>query len=55
MNTLIGNPERVEQHFAEEAWFSYLNRHLWQSGVISKKEYECMVEKIAARSPRTKR
>lgn len=55
MNTLTGNPGRTEILFAEEAWLSYLNRQLWQSGVISKKEYECMVEKIAARSSRTKR
>ena len=55
MNSLIGNSERAEQQFAEEAWLKYLNKSLWQSGVISTKEYECMIEKIAVRSSRTKR
>ena len=55
MNSLIGNSERAEQHFAEEAWLTYLNKSLWQSGVISTKEYEYMIEKIAAKSSRLKR
>ena len=55
MNKLIGNPEKEEQQFAEEAWYSYLNKYLLQTGVISMKEYECMIEKIAAKFSRLAR
>ena len=47
--------ERAERLFAEEEWLMYMNRYLCQTGIISAKEYECMVEKIAARSSRLKK
>lgn len=46
--------ERVERLFAEKEWLMYMNRYLLQSGIISCKEYECMVEKIAARTSKKK-
>lgn len=44
----MSNEER-EARFAEEVWLNYFNKYLFESGVISEKEYKKMTEKIAAR------
>ena len=46
----MSNKER-EKSFADQAWLNYFNKYLFESGVISEKEYKKMVEKIAARKP----
>ena len=38
----------IEKNFIEEAWLMYFNRHLFENGVISAKEYKCMVDKISS-------
>jgi len=49
LNKTSADSERLEQKFSKEAWLRYFNGYLLKSGTISQKEYERMVEKIAAR------
>ena len=51
----VCNGEVREQRFAEQAWLTYFNRYLREAGSITSKQYECMVEKIAARGSKMKR
>jgi hypothetical protein len=46
----MSNEER-EERFAEEAWLNYFNKYLFESGVISEREYKKMTEKIATKKP----
>ena len=42
--------EEREKRFAEDAWLNYFNRHLFENGTISEKEYKKMIEKITMRT-----
>ena len=41
--------EMREIKFAEDVWLNYFNRHLFEQGTISEKQYKKMTEKIATR------
>lgn len=48
MGKVITDEER-EKRMAEDIWLNYFNRYLYESNIISEKEYKRMTEKIAAR------
>ena len=39
----------ADRRFAEYTWLNYFNRYLFESGVISEKDYKRMTEKISIR------
>ena len=41
--------EERELRLSEDFWLNYFNRYLFENGIITEKEYEKMVEKIANR------
>ena len=48
MGKVLTDEER-EKRMAEDIWLNYFNRYLYESKIISEKEYKRMTEKIAAR------